>query len=37
MSTKVSQFMGGLGIDARDKFEDASNATVMQVVQVLVT
>ena len=28
MSTKVSQFMGGLGIDARDKFEVASNATV---------
>ena len=28
MSTKVSQFMGGLGIDARNKFEVASNATV---------
>ena len=28
MSTKVSKFMGGLGIDATDKFEVQSNATV---------
>ena len=28
MSTKVSAFMGGLGIDARDKLEIQDNATV---------
>ena len=28
MSTKVSPFMGGLGIDARSKFEVLANATV---------
>lgn len=28
MSTKVSPFMGGLGLDATNKFEVASNATV---------
>ena len=28
MSTKVSQYMGGLGLDARDKLEVAANATV---------
>jgi hypothetical protein len=28
MSTKVSPFMGGLGIDATSKFEIQSNATV---------
>jgi len=28
MSTKVSKFMGGLGIDATNKFEVQSNATV---------
>ena len=28
MSTKLSAFMGGLGIDARDKLEVAANATV---------
>jgi len=28
MSTKVSAFLGGLGLDATDKFEIASNATV---------
>ena len=28
MSTKISAFMGGLGIDARDKLEVAANATV---------
>jgi hypothetical protein len=28
MSIKVSPFMGGLGIDATDKFEVLSNATV---------
>jgi hypothetical protein len=28
MSTKVSKFMGGLGIDATDKFEVQANATV---------
>jgi len=28
MSTKVSQFMGGLGVDARDKLTLQSNATV---------
>jgi hypothetical protein len=28
MSTKVSPFMGGLGLDARSKFEVLANATV---------
>ena len=28
MSTKLSAFMGGLGIDARDKLEVAANSTV---------
>jgi len=28
MSTKVSKFVGGLGIDATDKFEIQANATV---------
>ena len=28
MSTKLSAYMGGLGLDARDKLEVAANATV---------